>query len=294
MLKGILILLLAGPVFADEPAQKKAEPTGIAALAAKLLGEGGGDRLFYYPTKSAPDLPTKFGIAYEQVNFRSEDGTKLHGWFLRPKRGARIKGVVVFHHGNAGAMGYHLPFVSWMVKAGYQVLMYDYRGFGKSEGKLVRKGLVEDTRAAITYVRTRKDVDKEKIISYGHSLGGAKSLAGLGAKMIPGVKGVISFAGFASYQDMAKRFAGQAGAGLVTDDFSARDFVEKIAPVPLLIVHGAKDLTVPPKQGEILFQKAKQPKTIFRVPKGGHTRALWMNRGQYRKRVLVWMDGVLG
>jgi fermentation-respiration switch protein FrsA (DUF1100 family) len=111
--------------------------------------------------------------------------------------------------------------------------------------------------------------------------------------MIPGVKGVICFAGFASYEDMAKRFAGQMGADLVTDDHSPRDVVEKISPLPLLIVHGRKDRTVPLEQGELLYKKAKQPKTIFRVPEGGHTRALWMNNGEYRKRVLAWMKEIL-
>jgi fermentation-respiration switch protein FrsA (DUF1100 family) len=58
-------------------------------------------------------------------------------------------------------------------------------------------------------------------------------------------------------------------------------------------VHGQKDRTVPSQQGEVLFKKAKEPKTIFRIPEGGHTRALWMNNGQYRKRVLAWMEKVL-
>ena len=289
MKKLAVLLLFAGRLWAQEPKVEE----GLTSVLEKLMGKNGGDRLFYFPTKTAPDLPTKFGILFDDVNFESEDKTNLHGWFLKPKNGSKIKGTVVFHHGNAGSMGYHLPFVTWMVKAGYQVLMYDYRGYGKSGGDIKRKGLIEDTRAAINYAKTRKDVDGKKIISYGHSLGGAKSLAGLGERMIPGVRGVISFAGFASYEDMARKFAGQTGADLVTDDHSPRDLVEKISPVPILIVHGDKDRTVPLEQGELLFKKAKEPKTIFRIPDGGHTRALWMNNGQYRERVLAWMENVL-
>ena len=284
-----MVLLLVGGLWADEPAEKDV----LSGFLQKVVGKGGGDRLFYYPTRTAPDLPTKYGVAYENVTFPSEDKTKLHGWFLKPERETLVRGTVVFHHGNAGSIGYHLPFVVWLVREGYQVLLYDYRGYGKSEGTIARKGLVEDTRAAIVYVRTRKDVDVQKIISYGHSLGGAKSLAGLGEKMVSGVKGVICFAGFASYQDMARRFAGQTGANLVTDDHSPRDVVAQISPVPLLIVHGRADRTVPLEQGELLYKKAKEPKTIFRVPEGGHTRALWMNDGEYRKRVLAWMNEIL-
>lgn len=292
MIRAILIIafgILPAAVLAD--GEKKNE--GLSGLLLKMVGKDGGNRLFYYPTRSAPDTPQKYGVAFEDVTFTSEDKTKLHGWFLKPKAGMRVKGTVVFHHGNAGSVGYHLPFVVWMVRGGYQVLMYDYRGYGKSGGKISRKGVIEDTRAAIAYAQSRKDVDGKKIISFGHSLGGAKSLAGLGEKMIPGVKGVICFAGFASYQDMARRFAGEAGKEVVTDDHSPRDVVEKIAPVPLLIVHGRSDRTVPPEQGEILFKKAKEPKTIFRVPNGGHTRALWMNNGEYRKKVMDWMGKVL-
>ena len=284
-----VVLLLVGGLWADEPAEKDV----LSGFLRKVIGKGGGDRLFYYPTRTAPDLPTKYGVAYENVTFPSEDKTKLHGWFLKPKRETLVRGTVVFHHGNAGSIGYHLPFVVWLVREGYQVLLYDYRGYGLSEGTIARQGLVEDTRAAIVYVQTRKDVDVQKIISYGHSLGGAKSLAGLGEKMVSGVKGVICFAGFASYQDMARRFAGQTGENLVTDDHSPRDVVAQISPVPLLIVHGRADRTVPLEQGELLYKKAKEPKTIFRVPEGGHTRALWMNDGEYRKRVLAWMNEIL-
>lgn len=288
-----LFWALSALMVAGDPAGNAGQKSGLGSLVEKVLGEKGGDRLFYFPTRSAPDLPSKYGLRFEDVGFQSQDKTKLHGWFMKPAKGLAVKGTVVFHHGNTGSVGYHLGFVAWMVQAGYQVLLYDYRGYGKSEGEPTRKGLIEDARAAINYAKTRKDVDGQRIVSFGHSLGGAKSLAALGEAMIPGVRGVISFAGFASYQDMARRFAGQAGVDLVTDDLSPRKVVEKIAPVPLLIVHGQKDLTVPPDQGEILFRKAREPKTIYRIPKGSHTRALWMNNGEYRKQVLKWMDKIL-
>lgn len=289
----LLPIVLTLSVCADEKKPDAAGQGGISSLAEKLLGKKGGDRLFYYPTETAPDIPSKYGHRFEDVNFKSEDGTKLHGWFLQPAEGVKPKGTIVFHHGNAGSVGYHIAFVGWMVRDGYQVLMYDYRGFGKSEGELLREGMVQDTRAAINYVKTRKDVDPRRLISFGHSLGGAKSLAALGEKMIPGVRGVVCFAGFASYQDMARKFAGEMGADLVTDDYSARDFVEKIAPIPLLIAHGTADRTVPFSQGELLFKKAKEPKTIYRIKGGSHTRALWMDDGRYRKKVLGWIEKVL-
>lgn len=292
MIRYLIAISLFTSLWADEtkPAPEK---SGLAAFAEKMLGKNGANRLFYYPTKTAPDVPSDFGHRFEDVTFKSGDGTKLHGWFFQPLEKVRPKGTVVFHHGNAGSVGYHIGFVGWMARAGYQVLLYDYRGYGKSEGVITREGLVQDARAAINYVKSREDVDGKRIISFGHSLGGAKSLAALGEKMIPGVRGVICYAGFASYEDMATRFAGKAGAELVTDELSPRDLVEKISPVPVLIAHGTKDATVPLAQGEILFKKAKEPKTIYRIPNGSHTRALWMNDGEYRSKVLAWMGKIL-
>jgi len=271
--------------------EKTAE--SIKVLAEKFFGKNGGNRLFYFPTKTAPDTPKTHGQDYENVSFKSQDGTKLHGWFMNPPKGVKAKGTIVYSHGNAGSVGYHLPFVLWMVQNGYQVFLYDYRGFGKSEGEITRKGLVEDVRAAITYVKTRKDVNAKRLISFGHSLGGAKSLAALGEKMIPGVRGVVSFAGFASYHDMARYFAGEMGVKLVSDDLSARDLVEKISPVPVLIMHGTADRTVPFSQGELLFKKAKEPKTFFKIKEGNHTQALSMNNQEYRRKILVWLAKVL-
>ena len=266
---------------------------GLAELAELVLGKNGGDRLFYYPTRTAPYDPKRYGIEFEDVTFKSGDGLRLHGWFMSPARGVKPKGAIVFSHGNAGSVGHHIGFTAWMVRAGYQVFLYDYRGYGKSEGEITRKGMLEDVRAAITYVATRKDVDRNRVISFGHSLGGAQSLAALGEKKMEGLRAVVSFAGFASYKDMARRFAGDAGADLVTDDLSARDLISKIAPVPVLIVHGTADGTVPIGQGEILFAKAGQPKAFFKVKGGSHTGALAMNNGEYRKRILDWLDEVV-
>ncbi|MEN8773160.1 MAG: alpha/beta hydrolase [Akkermansiaceae bacterium] len=293
MIRYLVALSMFTSLFADETKPASGKKSSLGALAEKLLGKNGANRLFYYPTKTAPDKPSDFGHRFEDVTFKSEDGTKLHGWFFQPFEKVKPKGTVVFHHGNAGSVGYHIGFVGWMARAGYQVLLYDYRGYGKSEGEITRRGLVQDARAAINFAKSREDVDGKRMISFGHSLGGAKSLAALGEKMIPGVRGVVCFAGFASYQDMARKFAGETGTELVSDELSARDLVEKISPISVLIAHGTKDATVPLAQGEILFKKAKEPKTIYRIPNGSHTRALWMNDGEYRAKILVWMEKTL-
>ena len=286
----LISLLFLGPLFAEEEPKKK---NGLSQLAEKLLGKNAGNRFFYYPTKEGPYSPDEYGFRYEDVTFPSEDGVKLHGWFIKALNVEKPKGTVVFSHGNAGAVGHHVGFASWLMKGGYQVLLYDYRGFGKSEGKLDRSGMLKDVRGAFAYLKTRKDVDQQKLISFGHSLGGAKSIAALGQKSVKGLRAVISLAGFASYKDMARIVGGEVGEDLVSDELSARDFVEKLSPVPLMIVHGKNDRVVPIGQGEVLFKKAKDPKTFFKVENGGHNNALAMNEGDYEKKVLAWLDEVL-
>lgn len=266
----------------------------LSKLAESFLGKNGGNRLFYFPTKGNPFTPKKHGYAYEDVNFKSADGTELHGWFLPCKQGVdKAKATIVFSHGNAGSVAHHLGFVDWLLPAGYNVMLYDYRAFGQSKGTISRKGIIEDVHAAFTYVASRKDVDATKLVSFAHSLGGAKSIAAIGMKSIKGLRAVITDGAFASYKDMAQQKAGRVGANLTTDELSAIEFVEKIAPVPMLFVHGTADNTVPVGQSEKLFNKAKAPKTFFKIEGGGHTNALARNQGEYRKKMLTWLDKVL-
>jgi fermentation-respiration switch protein FrsA (DUF1100 family) len=278
-----------GRVLADLLADKHGE---LSHAAEQLLGKNGGDRLFYFPTRDAPHDPAREGLKYENVSFASKDGTRLRGWFL-PAAGRRVKGTVVFSHGNAGAMGYHLGFVDWLVPRGFNVLLYDYRGFGLSDGDVGRRGMIDDVHAAFDYVRTRRDVDGGRLISMAHSLGGAQSITALGERPVRGLRAVITEGAFASYQQMARVIAGNVGGNLVSDDWSPMDWVAKISPVPLLLVHGTDDRVVPISQSRQLFAAAKQPKRIFEVQGGSHGDSLARNGGEYRKKMLDWLDQVM-
>lgn len=263
-----------------------------AAAETPVPASGAADLCFYLPTRDEPATPATWGFRYESVAFPSTDGTKLHGWFL-PARGKTL-GTVVFSHGNAGSVGHHLGFVLWLVEAGYQVLAYDYRGYGQSGGTPDRRGMVEDVKAAFRYTLGRADVDGRRLVSYGHSLGGAKSIAALAETPVPGLRAVVVDGGFASYRDMARRVGGQLGESLVSDDLSPVKLVARISPVPLLVVHGGNDIVVPLSQGRGLFDAARAPKTFFEVRAGGHGDSLARDRGAYRKRLLAWLGETLG
>ncbi len=266
------------------------DPNGdLSRLAKSVLGQRGGNQLFYFPTHDEPATPAAWGLKFENIRFHSADGTPLDGWWIA-RRGTTAKGTIMFSHGNAGSMGHHLGFVAWLAEAGYDVMMYDYRGFGKSGGSVDRRGMVDDVKAAFAQAVKRSGPKSGRLISYGHSLGGAKSVTALGESPVRGLHAVVIDGAFASYQAMARVIGGRLGESLVTDELAPKDFVAKLSPVPLLVVHGSRDEVVPVSEGLQLFKSARQPKTLFEVEGGRHGDSLSRDRGAYRKRVLVWLE----
>lgn len=267
----------------------------LSRLAQQAIGKQGGNQLFYFPTRDEPSTPAAWGLKYESVDFKSGDSTALHGWFIpaKNKTAATAKGTIVFSHGNAGSMSYHLGFCAWMAEAGYNVLLYDYRGFGKSGGSVGRRGMIDDVKAAFAYAASRPDIDANRLISFGHSLGGAQSVTALGEFHVKGLRAIIIDGAFASYRGMARIIGGQLGESLVTDELAPKDFVKKLPHVPFLVVHGENDEVVPVSQGLQLYEAAAKPKTLFEVKSGKHGTSLSDNDGAYRKKLMVWLDEVL-
>jgi fermentation-respiration switch protein FrsA (DUF1100 family) len=286
----------APPVTADDMRTLLQDPNGdLSRLAQGVVGKNGGNQLFYFPTRDEPSTPAEWGLKFERIDFKSGDGTPLHGWFIpaKGKTAKTAKGTVVFSHGNAGSIGYHLGFCAWLAEAGYNVIIYDYRGFGKSGGTVDRRGMIDDVKAAFAYALRRPDIDTTRLVSYGHSLGGAQSVTALGESPVKGLRAIVIDGAFASYQSMARVIGGQLGASLVTDELSPRDFVKKLTPVPLLVVHGTRDEVVPVSQGRQLFEAAGEPKTLFEVKTGRHGTALSDDGGTYRRKMIAWLDEVM-
>lgn len=302
---GLLLATAASaPAQTDAPARNVADgirsllndPNGdFTRLAQQAIGKQGGNRLFYFPTRDEPSTPAAWGLKYEAVDFKSGDNTALHGWFIpaKNKTPATAKGTIVFSHGNAGSMSYHLGFCTWMAEAGYNVLLYDYRGFGKSAGSVGRRGMIDDVKAAFAYAASRPDIDANRLVSFGHSLGGAQSVTALGELHVKGLRAIIIDGAFASYRAMARVIGGQLGESLVTDELAPKDYVKKLPHVPFLVVHGEHDEVVPVSQGLQLYQAAAKPKTLFEVKAGKHGTSLSDNDGAYRKKLIAWLDGVL-
>jgi len=230
---------------------------------------------FYHPDHRAYTNPAEDGYAYEDVQFLSADGTLLFGWFI-PAKGKAV-GTVIHFHGNAQNMSAHYPYVSWLPAKGFNLFVFDYRGYGKSQGVPSRKGVYEDSVAAVELIKSRTDIDQDKLILFGQSLGGANAVCVLGKNKFDGVVGIAIDSTFSSYKSIAmdhvtwlKPFAYL----LIGNKLSPKKYVDDISPTPLLIIHGTSDKTVSYKHAKRLFKKANEPKTLWTIQSGQHIDAL--------------------
>lgn len=265
------------------------DPDGkMTDLGKRLLGKDGTKLFFYLPTRDEAGTPRDHGLGYHDVVFASRDGTRLHGWFI-PAKGAKPRATIVFSHGNAGSLGHHLPFITWLPAEGFNVFLYDYRGYGKSEGSVERRGLVEDAAAAFRTAARQPEVDPARLVSLSHSLGGAKSVAALALDRPAGLRAVAVVSGFASYRQMARIWGGNVGANLTDDQLAPQDLIGKLAPVPVLVMHGEADEVIPFAEGRVLAAAARDPKEFIAVPNGRHNDLLARDDGKWRRRLLEWI-----
>jgi fermentation-respiration switch protein FrsA (DUF1100 family) len=277
----------------------------LLLMAILVGGCGSGNRLFYWPNDLVYNNPVADGRTVEDVVFDSADGTKLHGWYLPAQGGAGpVKGTVIYFHGNAQNLTAHYEFVSWLPAHGYNLFLFDYRGFGQSQGTPSREGTFQDSVAAIEYLAARPDQRGVPRVVFGQSLGGALSLAALGESGPHGVCGLAVESTFYSYQGVAQWHAANIwwtwlvqwplSHWLVTDDHSPSHSLANLQGLPLLVIHGDADKVVPYSQGETLFQHAPEPKRFIRVPGGSHcggTSGFDLQEvDRYRKELLKFFD----
>ena len=264
----------------------------VVALLALLLA-GCVERMFFYPDSAQYTRPEQFGLQHEDVFFAAPDGSRLHGWWL-PAKGAAL-GSVLHLHGNAANVSNHLPLVAWLPAAGFNVLMLDYRGFGRSQGRPTLDGVVDDAAAALRTLRARPGVDGGRLIVLGQSLGGATALRLL-ARDSEGVRLAVIEAAFASYRGIARDAAMQsvvlaplvpiAAPALPSDKADPVTALPSLR-VPVLLVHGTADEVIPFKHGEQLAAAAPPGTVFIRVEGARHMESL--TRADVQRRVLAAM-----
>ncbi len=247
-----------------------------------LLILSGCTGLFFQPYQGHILEPDRIGLRYEDVNFPSSDGLTLHGWFL-PAEG-RARGTVLFLHGNAENISTHIGSVYWLPQEGYNVFLFDYRGYGDSQGMPTLRGAIDDTESALRVLLSRPDVDPSRVIIFGQSLGGA--LATHVAAHSPHrlqLKALIIDSTFSSYRSIAREVLGTMWFAwpfqwplslTVTDAYSPLKAMPQVSPVPVLIIHSEKDPVIGVHHAHRLFEAAREPKGLWVLPNGLHIQTL--------------------
>lgn len=257
----------------------------LASCLAPLLALGACSGLFFHPERELLLTPDRAGLAYRDVRFKASDGVRLHGWFLPADRkpAAGRPCTVLFLHGNAENISTHLASVSWLPARGVNVFLFDYRGYGLSEGSPDLDGLHRDTEAALATAFGLPEVDRDRVVVFGQSLGGAVAITAVARSAHRGrLRALIVEGAFSGYRAIAREKLAASWltwplrwplALTVDDDYKPLKAIGKLSPLPVLIVHGLADRMVPPHHARALHAAAGEPKALWLIPEAAHIAA---------------------
>ncbi len=230
----------------------------------------------FFPSVDLHTLPSDLDLVFEDAWVLSA-GHRLHGWFL-PGEGRE---TVLWLHGNAGNISDRLHHAAVMKrKLGVSSFLVDYRGYGKSEGRPTEKGLYEDAAAAFRWLVREKKSDPSSIVLYGHSLGSAVAV-NLALGEGKGARSLVLESPFTRAGDVARIIYHGFPVDLL---MSIRlDNVGRIGKVsmPVLIIHGEKDTTIPFSMGREVFEAAREPKAFLPVAGADHSDCYMVGGNEY-------------
>lgn len=243
-------------------------------LSALLFFSQG--KLLYYPElgREMHATPRDHGLDYEPLTLLTPDNERLDGWFV-PKEQARASVLIL--HGNAGNISHRLDSIAMFHRLGYSVLIFDYRGYGRSTGQPSEAGLYRDAQTAWDYLTRQRGLPPGRIILFGESLGGAVA-AWLAAREHPGALVLSSV--FLSVPELAADlYPWLPARWLARQRYDTRAALAKVS-CPVLIAHSPEDEIIPFRHGQALFTAAAEPK-IFLPLAGGHNDGFIFRRPEW-------------
>jgi fermentation-respiration switch protein FrsA (DUF1100 family) len=251
----------------------------IAALVLLLLS--GCTGYLFQPMQLHVLEPAKLGIPVRDVYFETPDRVRLHGWLL-PAKTAKAEGTVLFLHGNAENVSTHIGSVYWLPDYGFNVFMFDYRGYGRSQGKPTLAGLHTDFGAALETLLQMDGIDPERIVVFGQSMGGATTITALAkSRYRSRVRALIVEGAPTTYRSVAREKLSEWWAtwllqwplSLTINDlhrYRPVDQIASISPTPIVIVHSRTDEVIPFHHGQELYAAAHEPKELWAVEEARH------------------------
>ncbi len=278
----------------------------VLLIALTLLAYLGSNYLMARRKPDPPASPADYDLAFEEVEFQSGDGTTLRGWYV-PARSAAAAPTVVICPGANGSMDADMAFLPWFHNLDLNVLIFDWRAHGRSDGQITTLGYDEryDLIAAVEYARARGTT---KIGVLGLSMGGAVALST--TAICPDIDAVAADSAFVhivtavaaglserglpdglSYS-IARLILVTAGLRLGKNLFEADPvrWIDRVAPRPLLLIYGERDPFAPRVEVELLCRRAGEPRDIWRVPQAAHREIQALQPDEYRQRVTRFFE----
>ncbi len=269
-------------------------------LLSCLLLLNGCSSLFYYPDNKKRFFdPKAVGYAPENIFFSDVTQRRLHGWWF-PAQKSPAKATIIFFHGNAENLTSHFLQLAWISAESYNFFIFDYPGFGRSEGRPTPKSSLESGHAAVDWVSKHKAKDGP-IIIYGQSLGGLIALrTAIDKKTEINLKLVVADSTFDSFQQRARiklshhwlTWPMQLLSYVLLNDRWAPTNLKSISPIPVLVIHGQKDRTVEPEFGDMIFEKLAEPKTLWKISNGRHIDVFIEHEHKYRRKFLAYLESL--
>jgi len=244
--------------------------------------------LLYFPTRKLAAKPADLGLEAEELGIETDDDERLHGWWIRAA--APSRGHILFCHGNGGNVGDRVENARLLSDAGFDVLIFDYRGYGRSSGRPTEEGTALDARAAQSALVGRAGVEAARVLYLGESLGAAVAL-GLALEAPP--RGLILQSAFTSVRDVAAEHYPFLPRFLLPDAYPSARRIGWLR-CPLLVLHGVADETVPASQGRSLFEAAPEPKRLDLLPGVGHNDLASGAGPAYAETISSWVDELEG
>ncbi|TGL36966.1 alpha/beta hydrolase [Leptospira koniambonensis] len=259
---------------------------------------GNCSSMLFYPTRDMYIPPEKMGFQPEKISLKMKDGTNIKIWIFKPSK-VKAKASILQFHGNGDNMSSHYISLVWLVEKGYELVIWDYRGYGDSEGEAEKEPILEDSKEVLKFQQNRAKELGIPWIIYGQSMGGALAIRAVGEMQNKeGLLLVVGDGTFAYYSHVAKTVAerlfffpiGQLVGLFFSDHLSPGEVVDQISPVKLLVVHGTDDQIVSYPNGMELFQKAKDPKIFWEIKGGKHLDWMEMGRSKGAKNFQKFLD----
>ncbi len=254
---------------------------GLFLVIALFLYFNQGN-LIFVPSKNISVTPDQVGLAFEDVTIEVEPGTKIHGWYFGVDA---AKATVLFCHGNAGNISGRLSTAAMLTSLGVNVFMFDYRGYGRSEGQPTEANVYSDARVAYDWLLSEKNIAPQGLYLFGRSLGGAVAIY-LARTVNPA--GLIVESSFTSITDMGKHvYPLFPIEWMVRYNFDSKSKISEVG-CPVLVMHSPDDRLIPSEMGSELFKLSKEPKSWFELH-GDHNELSFISDQSYLDHLTYFM-----